>query len=143
MKVFSQFLLDPTPATEAAFDVLLRIKILEKLKLFTTQVLLSHVNTMNKLMRKMSMPMGSFCCILYRKAKKDLDHLFRSFQFARSVWNHFNQEFDLEIAHQKGVRETIKDFLLHPPFKERLHFKVGWSVCPIVAYLRGEKQQSI
>lgn len=48
---------------------------------------------------------GAF--ILYQKAEEDLDHLFWGFQYVRTVWNLFLQEFDVSIVGQRSVHATI------------------------------------
>jgi len=38
--------------------------------------------------------------------------------YARAFWSMLLQEFGVSHVGQRGVRATIKEFLLHPPFRE-------------------------
>lgn len=68
-----RILWDSSPVVELVFDVLWRIRIPKKVKSFLWQVLLGRVNTMDRLVRKMPLLLGSFCCILYRKVGENLN----------------------------------------------------------------------
>ena len=70
-----KILLDPIPIVELVLDVLWRIRIPKKVKFFSWKVLLGRVNTMYRLLRKMPLLMGLFCCILCQKAEENLDRL--------------------------------------------------------------------
>lgn len=64
-------LVDPSTVVRSVFDILWRLKILKKVRFF---VWLGRVHTMDKVLRKFSLLTKPFCCILYRKAKENLDH---------------------------------------------------------------------
>lgn len=67
------------------FSVLWKIKFSRKVKFFTWQVLHGHTNMMDRLAWKLLSLVGSFCCILYRKAEKDMDHILGHCDFVRAV----------------------------------------------------------
>lgn len=69
-------LLDPFSYSESVFDVVCKAKVPMKVRFFIWQVLLGHVNTVNRLVRKRTLLVGLFCCMLCRKAEEDLDHFF-------------------------------------------------------------------
>ena len=73
--IFFSVVVDPSPSRESVFHELWRIKIPKKAKFFTWQVLLGHVNIIDRLLRNKFLLMGPSCCILYQKVKEDLDHI--------------------------------------------------------------------
>lgn len=87
----------------------------------------------DRLVRRRTLLAGVFCCMLCRKAKEDLDHLFWNRHYAQAVWNSFLQEFGVSFGGSQSVRAMIEEFLLHPPFKDKWVFH-GLSRC--VLYLR-------
>lgn len=83
-KSFFRILNDPSPVVELVFDVLLRIKIPKKVRFFLASFL-GCINTMGKVLRKLSLLKSPFRCILCQKAEENLDHLLRECPFAKSV----------------------------------------------------------
>ena len=72
-KSFLIILLDPSPVVKSVFIVLWRIKIPKKVRFFAWQVLLGHVNRMDRILRKMPLIMSHFYFILRRKLELNLD----------------------------------------------------------------------
>ena len=70
----------------------------------------AELGVKDRLVRKMASLVGSFCCIICRKAEEDLDHLFGGCQFARSVWISFLQEFNVQIVGQMNVQQRLGSF---------------------------------
>ena len=65
----------PSPLVESVFSLVWRIKVLRKLCFFTWQVLHGRISMKDRLLRKMPLLVGHFCCILCWKAEEDLDHI--------------------------------------------------------------------
>ena len=74
-KSLFSLLLDPSPTREFVFYVIWRIKVRTKVRFFTWQVLLGHVNIVDRLVSRRTMIVEPFYHILCRKAEEDLDHL--------------------------------------------------------------------
>lgn len=74
-KFFFRISFDPSPACVLVFDVLWRINIPKKIMIFSKQVLLDPVNTLDRLVRKMSLLMVPFCCILCRKVEENPNNI--------------------------------------------------------------------
>lgn len=84
-KLFFQCLVDPSPSGKSVFLVLWRIKVPRKIRFFSWQVLHGCANTLDRLIRKLSLLVGPFGCILYRKAEEDLDHILWYCNYASGV----------------------------------------------------------
>lgn len=107
---------------------------------FIWQVLHGCVNTLNRLSRRILSLVGLFCCILRRKAEKTLITffgvvilliLFGTFSSRRLACR-------LPIACCRGTRDIIKEFLLHPPFREKGQFLWLARICAIMCNLWGK-----
>ncbi|TYK04295.1 serine/threonine-protein phosphatase 4 regulatory subunit 3-like isoform X2 [Cucumis melo var. makuwa] len=94
----------------------------QEVRFFIWQVLLGRVNTVDRLVRKRTLFVGPFCCMLCQKAEEDLDHLFCDCQYARAVWSSFLQKSGVSFAGSRSVRVTIEEFLLHLSFKDERGF---------------------
>lgn len=123
---------DPSLFREFVFDVVCRIKVPKKARFFIRQVLLGWINTIDRLVKSMTLLVGPFSCFLCQKAKEDLDNLFWDCQHERAVWNSFLQEFDSIFVGQRSVRVTIEEFLLHPPFREKWCILWLAGVCAVI-----------
>lgn len=102
-----------------------RIKILRK-----SCSLLGQANTLDQSARKTTSFMGPFCCILYRKAEANLDHLLWDCHYAQAAQRFFLPEFDVWIAIQQDVRAMIREFL-HPSFEQKDRFLWFAMVCAL------------
>lgn len=125
------------------FNVVWRIKIPKKVRLFIWQVLLDRVNTLDRQVTKRALLVGPFCCIMCQKTEEDLDHLLWDCQYTRDVWSYFFfQEFDVSFA-AKGtsvlrLRSSFSIYLL-----ERDPFLWFAGVCTMIWDLWGERNDRL
>ena len=74
-KSFFRLLLYRSPIGESVFDVIWRFNILNKIR-FSIWPLLGCVNTLDRLVRRRTLHVRPFFCILSRKGEENLNHLF-------------------------------------------------------------------
>lgn len=115
-KSFFHCLVDPSLLGKSVFLVFWRIKVPRKVRFFIWQVLHDHANTVDRLVRKLSLLVGPFCCILCWKAEEDLDHVLWRCEFACCVWILFPRRFGMMCVHHRDVRDMIEEFLLNSLF---------------------------
>ena len=135
--------MDPAPPIESAFDVVWRTKVPKKVRFYIEQVLLGHVNTIHRLVRRRTSLIGLFCFLLCWMAEEDLDHLFWDCHFATSVWCSFLREFGVSFVGLRSVRATNEEFLLHPPLNEKGGFLWHAGVCAIIWDICSERNDSV
>lgn len=100
------------------------------MRFFIWQVLLGQVNNVDGLVRKTSL-VGSFCCLLCQKAEQNLDHLLLGLSICVGCVVLFSTRVWYELCQHRSVCTITEEFLLHPPFRERLFF-VAARVCATI-----------
>ena len=84
-----------------------RATVPKKVRFFIWQVLLGRVNTVDRLVRKRTLLVSPFCCILCWKVEEDLDYFFSRLPLCEGSVELFLQEFNVSFAGSRSVRATI------------------------------------